>query len=61
MRYIGNVYSYLIVTIGKNLAVKSIINILAPYRVDTTYVFMSQIESACDLLLRNFPVSPVLW
>jgi hypothetical protein len=56
---ISDVHSYLIVAVRKNLAVESIIDILAPNRVNTANAVTPEIKTTIDFLLRNLPVCPV--
>lgn len=49
-----------IVAIRKDLAMKGIIDIFTSDRVDTANAIFSQVESAIDLFLGDFPVGSIV-
>jgi hypothetical protein len=56
---ICNVNTHFIVAIRKDLAMKGIIDIFTSDWVDTANAIFSQVESAINLLLGDFPVGSI--
>jgi hypothetical protein len=52
--------THFIVAIWKDLAMKGIIDIFASDWVNTANAIFSQVESAINLLLGNFPVGSIV-
>lgn len=59
MSNISDMYTHFIVSIGKYLAMKSIIDILATDWVNTTYAEISQIEALVNFILGDLPVGSI--